>query len=83
MTKAQIINEIKNILSNDFDRVDIEINETTTIDDLYITSLEMADLILSIEETFGIETPFGNGEFPFATLYEFIDYLVEKINSDE
>ena len=78
MTKTQIIQAIEEILRYDFDRPDVVITKTTTIEDLYISSLELADLILKIEETLDIETPFGNGVFPFAYIDEFIDWLVEK-----
>ena len=81
MTKEQVLKEIQDIITYDFDKDDVILTYRSTLEDMYITSLELADLILRIEETFDIETPYGNGAFPFATLGEFIDYLVELINS--
>lgn len=83
MTKEKIITIIQNILATDFDRNDIIITEKTVLEDLYLSSLELADLILLIEEALNITTPFGNGEFPFAYLYDFIDYLYDQVNSKD
>ena len=83
MTKEKITIVIQNILAENFDRNDIIITEKTVLEDLYLSSLELADLILLIEETLDIDTPFGNGEFPFGYLYEFIDYLYDKVNNKD
>lgn len=80
MTKEKVLQEIQDMITYDFDKDDVILAYNSTLTDMYITSLELADLILKIEETFDIETPYGNGDFPFSTLGEFIDYLVELIN---
>ena len=50
--------------------------EARFIEDLEIDSLDTLDLIFKLEEEFDIEIP--EGELPFATVQDVINYVQEK-----
>jgi len=51
--------------------------ESRLIEDLEVDSLDALDLIFKLEEEFDIEIP--QGELPFVTVQDVINYVQEKI----
>ena len=72
-----VLEKIKAILSEQFDVEEDTINNDTTLqDDLGADSLDVVDLLMSIEDEFEVEIPDGEVEKikTVGRLVEYIDY---------
>ena len=57
-------------------------NKASFVDDLGLDSLETVELIMDLEEAFGIEIPDKDAQ-QISSLQEMIDYIVEKVEKVE
>ena len=83
MTKEEVVAKLKGIVAN---RLDVEEDQVTEdksfIEDLGADSLDIVELIMGIEDEFGIEIPDEDAE-KLTSVGEAMKYTLEKIGVDE
>mgnify|MGYP002623563680 FL=1 len=83
MTKEEVVAKLKTIVS---DRLDVEEDQVTEdksfVEDLGADSLDIVELIMGIEDEFGIEIPDEDAE-KLTSVGEAMKYTLEKIGVDE
>ncbi len=83
MTKAEVVAKLKGIVAN---RLDVEEDQVTEnksfIEDLGADSLDIVELIMGIEDEFGIEIPDEDAE-KLTSVGEALKYTLEKISVEE
>ena len=83
MTKEEVVAKLKGIVAN---RLDVEEDQVTEdksfIDDLGADSLDIVELIMGIEDEFGIEIPDEDAE-KLTSVGEALKYTLEKINVED
>jgi len=81
--KEEVVAKLKGIVAN---RLDVEEDQVTEdksfIDDLGADSLDIVELIMGIEDEFGIEIPDEDAE-KLTSVGEALKYTLEKINVEE
>ena len=79
MSSEEIFEKIKNIIIEQ-----LQVSETTVteeasfIDDLGADSLDLVELIMALEEEFGIEIPDGDAE-KVVTVGDVVSYIKENV----
>jgi acyl carrier protein len=71
--EARIISGLAKVLNKQPSQIQME---SRLIEDLEVDSLDALDLIFKLEEEFDIEIP--QGELPFVTVQDVINYVQEK-----
>ena len=83
MTKEEVVAKLKGIVAN---RLDVEEDQVTEeksfVEDLGADSLDIVELIMGIEDEFGIEIPDEDAE-KLTSVGEAIKYTLEKIDVEE
>ena len=83
MTKEEVVAKLKGIVAN---RLDVEEDQVTEdksfVEDLGADSLDIVELIMGIEDEFGIEIPDEDAE-KLTSVGEAMKYTLEKIGVDE
>ena len=83
MTKAEVVAKLKGIVAN---RLDVEEDQVTEnksfIEDLGADSLDIVELIMGIEDEFGIEIPDEDAE-KLTSVGEALKYTLEKIDVED
>ena len=80
MTKEEVVAKLKGIVAN---RLDVEEDQVTEeksfVEDLGADSLDIVELIMGIEDEFGIEIPDEDAE-KLTSVGEALKYTLEKID---
>ncbi|MBQ6776680.1 MAG: acyl carrier protein [Synergistaceae bacterium] len=83
MTKEEVVAKLKGIVAN---RLDVEEDQVTEeksfVEDLGADSLDIVELIMGIEDEFGIEIPDEDAE-KLTSVGEALKYTLEKIDVEE
>ena len=83
MTKEEVVAKLKGIVAN---RLDVEEDQVTEdksfVEDLGADSLDIVELIMGIEDEFGIEIPDEDAE-KLTSVGEALKYTREKINVED
>ena len=80
-TKAQVIDKVKSLISQNIGVGIEEINpDSSFIDDLGADSLDIVELVMNFEDSFGIEIPDEDAE-KISTVQDAIDYIVDHLPS--
>ncbi|MBQ7197223.1 MAG: acyl carrier protein [Synergistaceae bacterium] len=83
MTKEEVVAKLKGIVAN---RLDVEEDQVTEdksfIEDLGADSLDIVELIMGIEDEFGIEIPDEDAE-KLTSVGEALKYTLEKIGAED
>ncbi|MBR2209330.1 MAG: acyl carrier protein [Synergistaceae bacterium] len=83
MTKEEVVAKLKGIVAN---RLDVEEDQVTEdksfVEDLGADSLDIVELIMGIEDEFGIEIPDEDAE-KLTSVGEALKYTLEKINVED
>ncbi len=78
MEEKEIFEKVKDIISNQLGSNKEEIKEESTfVDDLAADSLDIVELVMSIEEEFGIEIPDSDAE-KIGTVGDVVKYIKEN-----
>lgn len=78
MERAEIISQVKNIISEKLGVSLSEVIETASfVDDLGADSLDTVELVMELEEKFGLEIPDEDAE-KIKTVKDAIDYIESK-----
>lgn len=73
-----MLEKLKELLVEKLDLTDVEITESTSFkDDLGIDSLDLFDLVMAVEDTYGVEIPSEDLE-SLTTVGKMIEYLESK-----
>lgn len=77
MEREEILEKLKSLISEGLG-VDKELvkEEATFVDDLSADSLDIVELIMSVEEEFDMEVPDADAE-KIVTVGDIIDYIIE------
>ena len=80
-TKAEVIDKVKSLISQNIG-VGIEeiAPDSSFIDDLGADSLDIVELVMNFEDSFGIEIPDEDAE-KISTVQDAIDYIVDHLPS--
>lgn len=83
MTKEEVVAKLKGIVAN---RLDVEEDQVTEdksfVEDLGADSLDIVELIMGIEDEFGIEIPDEDAE-KLTSVGEALKYTLEKIGAED
>lgn len=80
MSREEILEEVRDVIVEQLGIEREKITEDATfIEDLAADSLDVVELIMSLEEKFEIEIPDSDAE-KIATVKDVIDYIVSKNN---
>ncbi|MBQ7558836.1 MAG: acyl carrier protein [Synergistales bacterium] len=83
MTKEEVVAKLKGIVAN---RLDVEEDQVTEeksfVEDLGADSLDIVELIMGIEDEFGIEIPDEDAE-KLTSVGEALKYTLEKIDVED
>ncbi|MBR1486688.1 MAG: acyl carrier protein [Synergistaceae bacterium] len=83
MKKEEVVAKLKGIVAN---RLDVEEDQVTEdksfVEDLGADSLDIVELIMGIEDEFGIEIPDEDAE-KLTSVGEALKYTLEKINVED
>ena len=83
MTKEEVVAKLKGIVAN---RLDVEEDQVTEeksfVEDLGADSLDIVELIMGIEDEFGIEIPDEDAE-KLTSVGEALKYTLGKIDVEE
>ncbi len=83
MTKEEVVSKLKGIVAN---RLDVEEDQVTEeksfVEDLGADSLDIVELIMGIEDEFGIEIPDEDAE-KLTSVGEALKYTLEKIDVED
>ena len=78
MSSEEIFEKVKNIIVEQLGVAETAITtEASFIDDLGADSLDIVELIMALEEEFGIEIPDGDAE-KVTTVQDVVDYIKEN-----
>ena len=79
MSSEEIFEKIKNIIVEQLQVSETAITEDASfIDDLGADSLDLVELIMALEEEFGIEIPDGDAE-KVVTVGDVVNYIKENV----
>ena len=79
MSSEEIFEKIKNIIVEQLQVSDTTITEDSSfIDDLGADSLDLVELIMALEEEFGIEIPDADAE-KVVTVGDVVNYIKENV----
>ncbi len=79
MSREEILEQVKDVIVEQLGVEREKIEETSTfVDDLAADSLDIVELIMNLEEKFGIEIPDSDAE-KIATVKDVIDYIKERV----
>ena len=79
MSSEEIFEKIKNIIVEQLQVSDTAITEESSfIDDLGADSLDLVELIMALEEEFGIEIPDADAE-KVVTVGDVVNYIKENV----
>lgn len=79
MSSEEIFEKIKNIIVEQLQVSDTAISEESSfIDDLGADSLDLVELIMALEEEFGIEIPDADAE-KVVTVGDVVNYIKENV----
>ena len=79
MSSEEIFEKIKNIIVEQLQVSDTSISEESSfIDDLGADSLDLVELIMALEEEFGIEIPDADAE-KVVTVGDVVNYIKENV----
>ena len=79
MGSEELFEKIKNIIVEQLQVSDTAITEDSSfIDDLGADSLDLVELIMALEEEFGIEIPDGDAE-KVVTVGDVVNYIKENV----
>ena len=79
MSSEEIFEKIKNIIVEQLQVSDTSITEESSfIDDLGADSLDLVELIMALEEEFGIEIPDADAE-KVVTVGDVVNYIKENV----
>ena len=70
------INTVQDLIDNKFYDKELVKEEATFVDDLSADSLDIVELIMSVEEEFDMEVPDADAE-KIVTVGDIIDYIIE------
>ena len=83
MKKEEVVAKLKGIVAN---RLDVEEDQVTEdksfVEDLGADSLDIVELIMGIEDEFGIEIPDEDAE-KLTSVGEALKYTLEKIGAED
>lgn len=83
MTKEEVVAKLKGIVAN---RLDVEEDQVTEeksfVEDLGADSLDIVELIMGIEDEFGIEIPDEDAE-KLTSVGEALKYTLDKIDVED
>lgn len=71
------LEKVKKILADHLEMDEAEINADTTLDELGVDSLDAVEIVMELEDEFGIEIQFdeiGN------SVKDFVDYIESKLD---
>lgn len=74
---ASVLDKIKKIIVDQLDVEESEITLETSFEDLDADSLDIVELIMALEEEFGIEIPDEDGE-KLTTVGSAVDYITSR-----
>ena len=78
MSSEEVFEKVKAIIVEQLQvNEDIVTEEASFIDDLGADSLDLVELIMALEEEFGIEIPDGDAE-KVTTVQDVVDYIKEN-----
>ena len=79
MSSEEIFEKIKNIIVEQLQVAETSVTEDASfIDDLGADSLDLVELIMALEEEFGIEIPDGDAE-KVVTVGDVVNYIKENV----
>lgn len=79
MSSEEIFEKIKNIIVEQLQVSETAVTEDASfIDDLGADSLDLVELIMALEEEFGIEIPDGDAE-KVVTVGDVVNYIKENV----
>ena len=79
MSSEEIFEKIKNIIVEQLQVAETSVTEDASfIDDLGADSLDLVELIMALEEEFGIEIPDGDAE-KVVTVGDVVSYIKENV----
>ncbi|MBP3831518.1 MAG: acyl carrier protein [Clostridia bacterium] len=79
MSSEEIFEKIKNIIVEQLQVAETAVTEDASfIDDLGADSLDLVELIMALEEEFGIEIPDGDAE-KVVTVGDVVSYIKENV----
>ena len=79
MSSEEIFEKIKNIIVEQLQVSDTSVTEESSfIDDLGADSLDLVELIMALEEEFGIEIPDADAE-KVVTVGDVVNYIKENV----
>jgi acyl carrier protein len=79
MSSEEIFEKIKNIIVEQLQVAETAVTEDSSfIDDLGADSLDLVELIMALEEEFGIEIPDGDAE-KVVTVGDVVSYIKENV----
>lgn len=70
------LDRVKKVLADHLEIDENEITESTTLDDLGVDSLDAVEIIMELEDEFGIEI---QAEDAGRSVKEFVDYIDSKL----
>ncbi len=70
------LDRVKKVLADHLETDENEITESTTLDDLGVDSLDAVEIIMELEDEFGIEI---QAEDAGRSVKEFVDYIDSKL----
>ena len=83
MTKEEVVAKLKGIVANRLDVEEYQVTEEKSfVEDLGADSLDIVELIMGIEDEFGIEIPDEDAE-KLTSVGEALKYTLEKISVEE
>jgi acyl carrier protein len=78
MTMADVVAKVKKIISEQLGVPDTDVKpESSFVNDLGADSLDTVELVMALEEEFGVEIPDEDAE-KIATVQNAIDYITAK-----
>ncbi len=78
MSREELLEQIKDVIVEQLGVERDKIEESSTfIEDLAADSLDIVELIMNLEEKFGIEIPDSDAE-KITNVKDVIDYIIEK-----
>lgn len=79
--KKQIENQIKNILENDYNIIDVD-NNNSLLMNLLLDSMSFVAFILSLEKEFNISIPFLEYDIDYvSTINGLVEIISQKLES--
>ncbi|CDF58830.1 acyl carrier protein [Thermobrachium celere] len=73
--------KIRNIIAEQLNLDESEITEATTFEELGVDSLDLFQILISLEDEFGVEIPNEDAE-NIKTVKDVVDYIKERIGDE-